>query len=83
MTPVDPIAIRAALERQLALLAPVAVHLRDAATGPSPLVDDEWRGPAADAADGFDMELRSRLRAADDAAEDAVRRLRIAIAGIS
>jgi hypothetical protein len=81
--PVDPVAIRAGLERQLALLTPVVEHLRSAATDESPLVSAEWRGPAAEAATAFLADLRAGLRAAADEADDAVRTLRLNIALLS
>ena len=65
--PFDPVAVRAVYERQWALLAPVTDDLRLAANGPGPLVADDWRGPAADAAEQFLGELRAGLtRAADE-----------------
>lgn len=79
---VDPASIRAGLERQLALLAPVAEHLHAAAIGPSPLVADEWRGPAAEAASAFLDELRARLRDAEAATDDVVRTLRVHLGGM-
>jgi hypothetical protein len=78
--PVDPAAIRAGLERQLALLHPVTEHLREAAHAPSPLVADDWRGPAAEAAGRFLDELRRELRIAADTTSDEVRRLRVELA---
>lgn len=81
--PVDPAAIRAGLERQLALLTPVVEHLEIAAAETNPLVDDEWRGPAADAAATFLTDLRSGLRAAAEEADDVVRTLRLNIALLS
>lgn len=81
--PVDPVAIRAGLERQLLLLAPVAEHLRAAAADAHPLVADQWRGPAADAATAFLADLRAGLRTAADEAGDAVRTLRLNIALLS
>ena len=81
--PVDPVAIRAGLERQLALLTPVVEHLQSAAAEADPLVDDEWRGPAADAAAAFLSDLRAGLRAAAAEADDTVRTLRLNIALLS
>jgi hypothetical protein len=81
--PVDPVAIRAGLERQLALLTPVVEHLRSAALDESPLVAEEWRGPAAEAATAFLADLRAGMRAAADEADDAVRTLRLNIALLS
>jgi hypothetical protein len=80
--PVDPVAIRAGLERQLALLTPVVEHLRAAAHA-NPLVSDDWRGPAAEAAAAFLVDLRAGLRTAADEADDVVRTLRFNIASLS
>jgi hypothetical protein len=80
--PVDPVAIRAGLERQLALLTPVVEHLRAAADA-NPLVSDDWRGPAAEAAAAFLVDLRAGLRTAADEADDVVRTLRFNIASLS
>jgi hypothetical protein len=81
--PVDPAAIRAGLERQLALIAPVAEHLQSAAVDANPLVSDGWRGPAAETATAFVADLRVGLRAAADEADDVVRTLRFNIATLS
>jgi hypothetical protein len=81
--PVDPVAIRAGLERQLALLTLVVEHLQAAAADASPLVSDDWRGPAADAAAAFLSDLREGLRASADEADDLVRTLRMNIAMLS
>jgi hypothetical protein len=80
--PVDPVAIRAGLERQVALLTPVVEHLQ-AAAGANPLVSDDWRGPAAEAAAAFLLDLRAGLRTAADEADDVVRTLRFNIASLS
>jgi len=72
----DPAALRAAYERQLALLVPVADELEREAIAPSPLLDDDWRGPAAEAAHDLLRDLRAGLREAADAVDDEVRRLR-------
>lgn len=81
--PVDPTAMRASLERQLALLTPVVDHLRAAAVEASPLVADDWRGPAAEAAAHFLADLRAGLCAAAEEADDVVRTLRLTIALLS
>jgi hypothetical protein len=81
--PVDPVAIRLGLERQLALLTPVVEHLQAAAVDAAPLIADDWRGPAADAAAAFLTDLRAGLRAAADEADDMVRILRFNIASLS
>jgi hypothetical protein len=81
--PVDPIAIRAGLERQVALLTPVVEHLEVAAAEANPLVSDDWRGPAAESAAAFLVDLRAGLRAAAEQADDVVRTLRYNIASLS
>jgi len=78
--PVDPAALRAAYERQLAFLVPVVDELEREAIAPSPLLDDDWRGPAAEAAHELLRDLRAGLRDAADAIDDEVRRLRHRIA---
>jgi hypothetical protein len=81
--PVDPVAIRAGLMRQVAILTPVVEHLQGAAADANPLVSDDWRGPAADAAAAFLVDLREGLRAAADEADDVVRTLNVHIATLS
>jgi hypothetical protein len=81
--PVDPVAIRAGLERQVALLTLVVEDLQTSAADAYPLVADEWRGPAAEAAAAFVAELRAGLRVAADEADDIVRTLRVKIAELS
>lgn len=81
--PLDPAATRTVYERQWALLVPVVDGLRDAATGPSPLIADDWRGPAADAAHEFLRDLRAGLHLAADAVEDAAAVVRHQILDLS
>ena len=81
--PLDPAAVRSVYERQWALLVPVADGLRAAAAGPSPLIDDEWRGPAAENARAFLLELRNGLRLAADAVDDAAAVVRHQILDLS
>ena len=64
------------------LLAPVVDHLREASTAPSPLVAEEWRGPAAENAARFLDELRDELRVAADLALDEVRHVRDRLAAL-
>jgi hypothetical protein len=78
MTP-DPSALRAALERQAAVLAAVAARLR-AVTAHPPISPYDWHGPAASAYRELEQHLRDGLRAADDAAEAARHSARLAIA---
>ena len=82
-SPVDPLAVRAGLERQLALLTLVIEHLQTAVAATSPLVSADWRGPAAEAAAAFVADLREGLRAAADEADDLARTLRVNIAMLS
>ena len=81
--PVDPVAIRVGLERQLALLTLVVEHLQAAAADANPLLSGDWRGPAADAAAAFVTDLRAGLRTAADEADDVLRTLRLNIALLS
>jgi hypothetical protein len=78
MTP-DPSALRAALERQAAVLTPVAAGLR-AATAHPPISPHDWHGPAATAYREFEQRLRVGLVAADDAVEAARHSTRLALA---
>ena len=80
--PVDPVAIRAALERQLSLLTMIVEHLNVAAAAPSPIPAGEWEGPAAAEAGELVAELRSRLRHAADVSDDARRQVRLQIAAL-
>lgn len=76
----DP--LRAALERQLVLLAPVAEHLAEIPADPLGPALAEWRGPAADAAARRGQELRSGWAEASRAATEAVARLRAHLAAL-
>jgi hypothetical protein len=77
--PPDP-SLRAALERQLALLLPVVDHLETQAIAPSPLVSAEWRGAAAEAAERFVEEMRTELRHLAEAVDHEVRGIRLHLA---
>jgi hypothetical protein len=76
VAPVDPAALRAAYEHQLALLIPVVDELEREAVAPSPLVADGWRGPAAEAAEDLLHDLRRALHEAAGAVDDEVKRVR-------
>jgi hypothetical protein len=78
----DVPSLRAILEHQFALLSPVLDHLRHAALERSPLLSDDWRGPAAEAAAGFLHELETKIGAAESAVDDRLRTLRIQIASL-
>lgn len=82
-SPVDPASIRFGLERQLALIGPIAEHLRGVLASPSPLNVDDWLGPAAEAADRMRAELTTRLSQAEQTVDDVVRELRLNIALLS
>ena len=81
--PLDPAATRVVYERQWALLIPVVNGLRDAATAPSPLIDDDWRGATADAAREFLRELRAGLQLAAESVDDAAADVRHQILDLS
>jgi hypothetical protein len=76
VAPVDPATLRAAYERQLALLIPVVDELEREALAPSPLFADGWRGPAAVAAEELLRDLRRGLHEAAGAVDDEVARVR-------
>ena len=76
MSDPDPAAVRAAYERQWALLVPVVDGLRDAARGTTPLLADDWRGRAAEAAHEFLLELRGEMELAAEAVERAAAQVR-------
>lgn len=78
MIPDSP-ALRAVLERQVAVLAPVVIRLR-AATARPPISPYDWRGPAATAARDLEQRLRSALVSAEDAGSEALRAARLALA---
>jgi len=78
--PVDPVTLRTAYERQLALLAPVAEGLRESAAAPNVVAVEEWRGPAADAAYEFLGDLHAGLVGAAEAVEAEVAALRHRVA---
>lgn len=75
----DTSALRAALERQVAVLAPVAARLRVATAHP-PISPHDWHGPAASAYRELEQRLRARLVSAGDAAEAARHCARLTLA---
>lgn len=77
MPTIDPVAQRAALDRQLALLLPVLQHLRVEVAPGRLLLDDDWRGPAADSAKRLAAELDRRIALAADGVDDLVRIVRL------
>src|SRR5262249_22498842 len=79
----DPLVLRAALERQLAILDPVARQLGDEVRAAGVRADPECRGPAAEAFRARDAELRGALRLAAAAADHAVTRIRLILAETS
>lgn len=78
--PVEPAVLRAAYERQLALLAPVADGLRESAIAPNVVAVEEWRGEAAEAAQVFLRDLHAGLVRAAEAVEAEIAVLRHHIA---
>ena len=78
--PIDPAAIRAALERQYALLLPVRQHLQTEVAPGWIVVDDEWTGQAAESARRLVAELVKRVAEAADGVDDQIRVLRERIA---
>jgi hypothetical protein len=81
--PIDPVAQRADLERQLALLVRVVQHLRVEVAPGRLVLDDEWTGEAARSAAGLIAELDRRLTLAADGVDDLVRQVRLVLGGLS
>jgi hypothetical protein len=77
MTP-ESGALRAALERQAGVLAPIATHLQ-AATAHPPISPHDWHGPASEASRAREQLLRSRIVAAESAVTDALHGTRMAV----
>jgi hypothetical protein len=77
VTPDNP-ALLAALERQAAVLAPIAQHLHGTVVHP-PIAPYEWQGPASQAYRELEQQLRERLRSADDMVSAALFSTRLAI----
>jgi hypothetical protein len=77
MTP-DLALLRAALERQIALLAPIAHRLQQAVVHP-PIAPHDWRGPASRSYAALEEQLRSRIREAEDAVGAALHHSRLAL----
>lgn len=77
MTP-DTAALRAALEREIAVLVPAVTHLR-AATAHPPISPHDWHGPAAAGYGELEQRLRAALVAAEDAAGAALHAARLAL----
>jgi hypothetical protein len=80
VTTLDPAAIRMALERQDADLAPISRELSALAVFPPRLRSDEWRGEAASACERLEERMRRQLRAADAAVHAARNHTRSALA---
>lgn len=72
------VALRRALEAQVAALVPIASSLHSALAHPS-LAPAEWRGPASGAYDGLEARLRSRLADADGAVSVTLQSSRLAL----
>lgn len=75
------LALRRALERQVAALVPVDAELQSAATHP-PLAPPDWHGPASRAYDGLMVRLRTRLSVAERAVAGALQTSRHALADL-
>src|SRR5690606_14880937 len=73
-----PVVLAAALERQAALLAPVAAHLAAASAHP-PIAPADWGGPASRAFAELEGRLRAQLARADEAVAAALHGTRIAL----
>jgi hypothetical protein len=73
------IALRRALEQQVADLVPVAAGLDWAASYP-PIAPTDWHGPASEAYAGLESRLRAAVDAAARAVATALRSSRLALA---
>jgi hypothetical protein len=80
MTP-DP-ALRAALERQIAILVPVSGRLHAAHVRP-PIAPRDWGGPASRGFAELEHDLRTRITAADEAVRALLHDSRLALAGVA
>jgi len=81
--PVDPVELRAALERQAALLVRAGDEVRPFAAVPPRVSEADWRGPARQACDTAQAELDAALRDAVELLDEAVRATRLAIAAVA
>lgn len=81
MTP-DFAALSAALERQIALLAPIEHRLRLAVVHP-PIAPHDWQGPASRAYSSLEEQLRACIRDADEAAAAALHHARLAVGQVA
>jgi hypothetical protein len=77
MTP-DLLLLQAALERQIAVLAPISHRLRLAVVHP-PIAPHDWLGPASRSYAALEEQLRARLRDAEDAVVGALHDSRLAV----
>jgi hypothetical protein len=77
--PTAELALRRALEQQVAALAPVAAGLRSAVAYP-PIAPADWHGPASDAYAGLESQLRSRVDVAERAVAATLQSSRLALA---
>jgi hypothetical protein len=75
------IALRRALELQVAALVPIAADLHAAAAHPA-VAPADWHGPASDAYDGLEARLRARVAAADRAVATVLQTSRVALAAL-
>ncbi|MBX3195210.1 MAG: hypothetical protein KF727_08965 [Microbacteriaceae bacterium] len=74
--PSDPV-LRAALDRQAAVLAPISARLHAAVVHP-PVAPHDWGGPAARGFAELEHELRTSIAAADDTVSGLLHATRIA-----
>jgi hypothetical protein len=73
------LALRRALEQQVAELAPIAAGLTWAVAHP-PVAPVDWQGPASDAYAGLESRLRSRVDMAERAVAATLQSSRLALA---
>jgi hypothetical protein len=74
---IDSTELLAALEHQIAVLAPIAARLHAAVVHP-PIAPHDWQGPASRSYGAFEQQLRDLLRAADDAVGASLHSSRLA-----
>ena len=79
--PAAELALRRALEQQVAALAPIAAGL-DAAVAHPPIAPADWHGPASEAYAELESRLRSRVAVAERAVAATLQSSRLALAGL-
>ena len=78
MDPTQELALRHALEQQVAGLLPVAAGLLAAVAHP-PVAPADWHGPASSAYQELESRMRSRIAAADRAVSATLQSSRLAL----